>query len=258
MSSNPGNTMKITEGRLRSIIRDMILAEAPLVGDGIYRYEVSPEENKERGMPRNIYPSIAYNQSTDPAWIDEARVLMRNTAENWAIVSLSRSDYFADGPTGTIPIETPGFNKWIRAQNIPKGTRIIVIGSGNYPGDYENVAWAIGHDIFGHTLAGEAAGAGMLYFGGDVAGSGPYVNMLHARLPEIAKLAKDPTDLLADVFAAIFLKVVSREYFDEMLDAIPSDTIHDNVIDVLDSLFEIVAKWISSMPVDKPYVIAPW
>lgn len=39
--------MRITERRLRSIIRDMILAEAPLVGDGIYRYEMSPEEEKE-------------------------------------------------------------------------------------------------------------------------------------------------------------------------------------------------------------------
>jgi len=254
--------MKITERRLRSIIRDMILSEAPLVGDGIYRYEMSPEDDKEFGgsIPGGLTDdtsTIGYRQSKNPLWRDEARVLMRNTTENWAIVSLSRSDYFAAGLT-MIPLETPRFNKWIRAQNIPKGTRIIVIGSGNYPGDYENVAWAIGHDIFGHTLAGEASGAGMLYFGGDVAGSGPYVNMLHARLPEIAKLAKDPTDLLADVFAAIFLKVVSREYFDEMLDAIPSDTIHDNVIDVLDSLFEIVAKWISSMPVDKPYVIAPW
>lgn len=173
-------------------------------------------------------------------------------------MSSSRSDYFAAGPTGTIPLEAPRFNKWLRSQKIPKGTRIIVIGSGNYPGDYENVAWAIGHDIFGHTLAGEADGAGMLYFGGGVAGSGSYANMIHDRLPEIAKLAKDPTDYLADIFAAIFLKVVTKEHFDEMLDSINNDKTRANVIDVLDLLFETVDKWISSMSVDVPYVVAPW
>ena len=257
MSSYRGNTMRITERRLRSIIRDMILAEAPLVGDGIYRYEISPRENEERGMPRNIYPSIAYNQSTDPAWIDEARVLMRNTTENWAIVSLSRSDYFAEGPTGTIPLETPRFNKWLRDQKIPEGTRIIVVAAGNYPGDYENVAWAIGHDIFGHTLAGEV-NARMLYLGGATAGSGPYSNMIHSRLPEIAKLSKDSEDYLPDIFAAIFLKVVSKEYFDEMLNSINNDKTRANIIEVLDLLFETVDKWISSIPVDIPYVVTPW
>jgi hypothetical protein len=247
--------MRLNEQLLRSIIRDMILTEAPLVGDGIYRYEVSPGENEERGMPRNIYPSIAYNQSTDPAWIDEARVLMRNTTENWAIVSLSRSDYFDEGPTGTIPIETPGFNKWIRAQNIPKGTRIIVIGSGNYPGDYENVAWAIGHDIFGHTLSGHSPD---IDFGSGTSGSGPSINMIHSHLPEFARLSTDDTDRLPDIYAAIFLKIVSREYFDEMVNSIESDKFRELVINVLDEMFEGVDSWISSIPVDKPYVIIPW
>lgn len=95
-------------------------------------------------------------------------------------------------------------------------------------------------------------------FEGGVAGSGSYANMIHDRLPEIAKLAKDPTDYLADIFAAIFLKVVTKEHFDEMLDSINNDKTRANVIDVLDLLFETVDKWISSMSVDVPYVVAPW
>ena len=140
--------MRLNERRLRSIIRDMILAEAPLVGDGIYRYEVS---SKALNRKSDRAPSIGYSASADPAWIDEARVIMRNTPDKWAIVALSSSDYLDNNSLIATSEDTDEFDQWIRSQEIPKGTRIIVVGVGNYPGDYKNVAWAIGHDIFGHT-----------------------------------------------------------------------------------------------------------
>ena len=249
--------MKITERRLRSIIRDMILAEAPLVGDGIYRYETSPEEDKE--IDSKLYTSsiltadtssISYKQSMSPSWRDEARVLMRNTPDMWAIITASRADLFNFGNKDL-------FNQWLSEQNIPKGTRILAIGSTSFPGDYVKVAWVIGHDIIGHTLAG-GENDRLRSLGISVGGSNPIVDLIHSFLPDDARISTDSFDYLPDIFAAIFLKVVSKEYFDEMLNSIKSDKTRANIIDVLDLLFETVDKWISSMPVDVPYVVTPW
>jgi len=254
--------MRINERRLRSIIRDMILTETPLAGDGIYRYEVSSGENEKLGMPRKIYPSIAYNQSADPAWIDEARVIMRNTPDMWAIVTLSRVNYL-DGNSlismskdaGLISVseDTDEFDHWLRSQNIPKGTRIIVVGSKNYQGDYENVAWAIGHDIFGHTLTSRLVGLE------DIPKEGSGIALeLHSFLPEIARISTYPSDLMPDIFAAIFLKIVSREYFDDFVNSISDRYRRPLVKDVLDNMFIKVDEWIASLPIDKPYLVRPW
>ena len=245
--------MKITEGRLRSIIRDMILTEAPLVGDGIYRYKVSPKENEKLGMPRNIYPSVAYNQSADPAWIDEARVIMRNTPDMWAIVTLSHANFLYDNSLILMSEDTDEFNHWLRSQNIPKGTRIIVVGSKNYQGDYENVAWAIGHDIFGHTLTSRLVGLE------DIPKEGSGIALeLHSLLPEIARISTDSSDLMPDIFAAIFLKIVSREYFDDFVNSVSDRYRRHLVKDVLDNMFIKVDEWIASLPIDKPYLVRPW
>ena len=250
MLSLHGNTMRINERRLRSIIRDMILAEAPLVGDGIYRYEVSP---KALNRKSDRAPSIGYSASADPAWIDEARVIMRNTPDKWAIVALSSSDYLDNNSLIATSEDTDEFDQWIRSQEIPKGTRIIVVGVGNYPGDYKNVAWAIGHDIFGHTLTSRFVGLQ------DIPKEGSsHAHKLHAHLPEIAKISTDASDFMPDVFAAIFLKIVSREYFDDLIDNVSDPYRRDLIKDVLDNMFIKVDEWIASLPIDKPYLVRPW
>ena len=143
----------------------------------------------------------------------------------------------------------------MRDQKIPEGTRIIVVAAGNYPGDYENVAWAIGHDIFGHTLA---------EFVLKTEPSPNMIRMIHESLPETAQLATDLKDFLPDIYAAIFLKIVSREYFDELLESnkLPFGTlilsVRQQIRDQLAAMFEGVDEWIAAIPVHKPHVIIPW
>lgn len=247
--------MRITERRLRSIIRDMILAEAPLVGDGIYRYEMSPEEEKEfnnylPGRLTDDTSSIGYRQSKSPSWRNEAHVLMRNTTENWAIVSAAQ--------TVLINLNNPNrFNQWLQNQKIPKGTRILAIGSASFPGDYESVAWVIGHDIIGHTLAGAGSKpADVVTLG--MSASGPIVNLIHSFLPDDARISKDRFDYLPDIFAAIFLNITSREYFDKKINTLTDVNIGNAVSEVLDVIFNTVETWISRIPEDTLYVIKPW
>ena len=241
--------------RLRSIIRDMILAEAPLVGDGIYRYEVDPITASNIGTNSFgvLRPAVSYKLSADPAWREQARVLMRNTEENWAIVTFSVADTY--GHFARDDTKWSQFNQWIREQGIPKGTRIIVIGSPTFAEDYDSVLWAVGHDIFGHTLA---------EFVLKTEPSPNMIRMIHESLPETAQLATDLKDFLPDIYAAIFLKIVSREYFDELLESnkLPFGTlilsVRQQIRDQLAAMFEGVDEWIAAIPVDKPHVIYPW
>ena len=254
-SSNHGNTMKITERRLRSIIRDMILTEAPLAGDGIYRYEMSSEEDKEFNefIPSGLTDdtsSISYKQSKSPSWRAEAHVLMRNTPDNWAIVTAAQTVLINFN-------DTKRFNQWLRSQEIPKGTRILAIGSASFPGDYESVAWVIGHDIIGHTLAG-GENDRLRSLGISVGGSNPIVDLIHSFLPDDARISTDSFDYLPDIFAAIFLNVVSRTYFVKKINTLTDDNTRNAVSEVLDVMFDVVETWISRIPKDRLYVIKPW
>jgi len=233
----------------------MILAEAPLVGDGIYRYEVDPITASNIGTNSFgvLRPAVSYKPSADPEWRKQARVLMRNTAEKWAIVTFSVADTY--GHFANNDKQWSQLNQWIREKNIPKGTRIIVIGSPTFAEDYDSVLWAVGHDIFGHTLA---------EFVLKTEPSPNMIRMIHESLPETAQVATDLKDFLPDIYAAIFLKIVSREYFDELLESnklpfgtlIPS--VRQQIRDQLDAMFEGVDEWIAAIPIDKPHVIYPW
>ena len=84
------------------------------------------------------------------------------------------------------------------------------------------------------------------------------IHKLHAHLPEIAKISTDASDFMPDVFAAIFLKIVSREYFDDLIDNVSDPYRRDLIKDVLDNMFIKVDEWIASLPIDKPYLVRPW
>ena len=90
------------------------------------------------------------------------------------------------------------------------------------------------------------------------------IDIMHESLPKTVQLATDFKDFLPDIYAAIFLKIVSREYFDELLesDSPPFNTmiseVRQQMRDALDVMFEGVDEWIAAIPVDKPHVIYPW
>jgi hypothetical protein len=130
-----------------------------------------------------------------------------------------------------------------------------VIGSPTFEEDYDSVLWAVGHDIFGHTLNDFVLKTEPSY---------NIVKIMHESLPATAQLATYYKDFLPDIYAAIFLKIVSREYFDELLesDSPPFNTmisaVRQQMRDALDTMFEGVDEWIAAILVDKPHVIYPW
>lgn len=254
--------MKITESKLRQIIRGVILAEAPLAGDGIYRYR-DPSRH-QTGVSWQDKSSIGYSYSEDPKWVEDAHLLMRNTTDNWAIVTLSHTE----GAQGIV--DSSEFKQWIREQHIPKGTRIIVVGDVPFSGDASRVAWSVGHDIFGHTLLQSTKGRSFIY-------NPTARRKIHAELPAEARLAVDDSDFLPDIYAAILLGIVDESKAVDMADEITKKSLaeispdllkkgipdfvqeqHTQILTILAAMFNDVSSWVESITPDTPHVVKPW
>ena len=137
--------MRITESKLRQLIREEILSEVPL--DFAGNYEVKPDEGDSPTYTRSATPAIGHAGFKKKAYALNAKVMFQDTQNSWAIVSLSDTR-FAERT-----IKKPEFKLWLKEQGITSGTKILVVaGRHPDPGDFKSVRWAIGHDIIGHTL----------------------------------------------------------------------------------------------------------
>lgn len=260
--------MKITETQLRRMIVETLLDEAPLVGDGIYRYDdgITVPEPDNPWEPEYGRASIAHAPSSSPEWINDARLLMKNTVDNWAIVTLARTD----DNEGIVTSDK--FKKWLASQRIPKGTKIIVIGNAPYDGDFSTAAWAIGHDIFGHTIQSMASVRDRTArFSSEVWYD--YVKNFHNQLPAEMQLAHRGevavplavADFMPDIFAAVFLGIIGDEEITAIIDRIisgvaPAFKEADATMyrALLASVKSDVMSWIRSISTDNPHLIYPW
>ena len=165
---------RITEAGLRRLIRHF-LNEGPLA-------EIPPANPGEPGRPAYInlnaadFPkefftdeqidttkkSVGYGLNAE-----DVKLFLNNTDHNWAIFTLpftaskpSPVDPGISGPPGA-PLKDGDFKtkllnvvkKKAEKLKIPAGTKIFVVGDGPFADDYTDVTWAIGHDIFGHTIS---------------------------------------------------------------------------------------------------------
>lgn len=260
--------MRITETQLRRMIVETLLDEAPLVGDGVYRYDDGNSAPEPDNPWEPVYgrPSIAYAQSSSPEWINDARLLMKNTVDNWAIVTLARTD----DNEGIVTSDK--FKKWLESQRIPKGTKIIVIGNAPYDGDFSAAAWAIGHDIFGHTIQSMVSARDRITrFSSEKWYD--YVKKFHDQLPSEIKLAHVGevdvplaiADFMPDIFAAVFLGIIGDEEISAMIDRIilgvaPAYKETDAMMyeTLLANVKSDVMSWIKSISTDYPHLIYPW
>jgi hypothetical protein len=165
---------RITEAGLRRLIRHF-LNEGPLA-------EIPPANPGEPGRPAYIslnaadFPKeIFTDQQIDTTKssvgyglnAEDVKLFLKDTKHKWAIFTLpftaskpSPVGPGISGPPGA-PLKDGDFKKTLlnvvkkRAEelNIPAGTKILVVGDGPFADDYKNVHWAIGHDIFGHTIS---------------------------------------------------------------------------------------------------------
>ena len=195
---------------LRFLIREMLLHEAPLDHIGGYRDPNDPgtdPDDLNAELPR---PSIAFDMSTSLYFQEHAKVLMKDTTNNWSIITLW------DVRDASKIIESIAFEEWFLKQKIPATSRVIVVAGEPFEYDYTTPEWTIVHDIIGHSIARsmsktvafdrqEAHGRVQGYYDWrDVAEN------VHEVLPKVLQLG-GPGDKLPDICGAIFTKPSLRE-----------------------------------------------
>ena len=243
--------MKIKESKLRQIIRQA-LREAPLDFIGGYNVPNHPDDSGDL-KPR---PSIAYGKSTSLAFYQQAKVLMQNVPDGWAIITLSNVR------RARAIIMSESFKNWLLEQGIPESSRVIVVGDGAFDGDGDSAEWVIVHDIIGHSISLGGIGGG--YYWDTIA------EYIHDVLPAHLRLG-GMGDKIPDILGAIFTGAIDRDDVDEAVQkyvmelrkwvpGVPEEhkKIREEVRDIVERIFEHIEYWKNSIIPGKPKLVNPF
>lgn len=142
--------MRITESRLRQIIRETILNEVPLGGNSPF----TPIEMHRAQLPAAIVEpediedpsihSVGYSNASENR--PEAIRLFEKIPDNWDIIPVENVDNLAAF------VRSLKFKQEIASRGYDKGTKILVIGSQPSEGDFTEAEWVVRHDIIGHAI----------------------------------------------------------------------------------------------------------
>ena len=260
--------MIITESALRKIIREEILNEVPLDFTGDFKV---PSDSVHRKDPR---PSIGRAGLKLKSYQLKAKGMFQDTKHSWAIITLS------DTRSGEKTVKSPEFKQWLQQQGISPNTRILVVLGSHLAGDYKNVNWAIGHDIFGHTISTFANRTTPKFSKQDFDSNGEPVDShyniseiiegaLWKVIPKELRLGDADGDRLPDVLLAIFLGKLDRETaivaakvgIEEEIpaeDLGPKDNTELWAKTFVDHYFKSVKDWIESINPGVPMLINPF
>ena len=151
-------------------------------------------------------------------------------------------------------VNSPDFKQWISSLNIPKKSKILVVGRSSYSGDFLAPEWQIVHDIIGHTIDS--------YYIPDIKFFKGYQH-LHGEvtwttLPDEFKIAKSGIDdRLPDIFAAIFANKFDKQKAVEAYEKL--EIFYMPMVEKsIDALYAIVDSFKESVPYDKPTLVYPF
>lgn len=256
--------MKLTKAQLRKLVCSNLL-EAPLM-------DILPFKNKrDTSSIDSSAPSVGYKlpsrmkgteQEKRKNFADAAKVFLADSEDNWYIVVLKNVGYYVDLPYDTI--KSPEFLQWMSSLNIPKGSKILVVGQRSVKGDYKTPEWQIVHDIIGHTIESYCSQKITLLKRQSFVQTKIYTFLaryidLHSTttwttLPDEFKIAKSSvSDRMPDIFAAIFANKFNRQKAVSLLNSVdePGE-------ELCSALYDLVEEWKKSIPYDEPTVIYPF
>lgn len=224
----------------------------------LWSYEIGPYESGpgiSQFVTEDMSPSVGYRGAKDPHFVRGIKELFSNTPDNWVVIVLDDISNIREN------IEKDYFKEWLASKDYPKDSKILVVGSSNYEGDYDSVDW-IAHDIIGHTVGRE-----FMKKEGSSQGSGQWIGengkefrknlienimkYLRAYLP-VSK-AEDLFDMLYDILASIVLGHLDKETALDIAEGEEEEAL-------VNSMFRSCQEWIDSIPSDssKVTVIEPW
>lgn len=134
--------MHITEGQLRRIIREELINEVPFAGDA--PLTPFPQHRKQPRPDNSPTYSVGYKDADKNR--PEAIKLFSGTSDNWDIIPVENVRNLEE------LVEDEDFKAEIISRHYPPGTKILIVATKPYEGDYTETKWAIRHDIIGHTI----------------------------------------------------------------------------------------------------------
>ena len=252
---------RFSESRLRNIIRRELLREGPF-DDFISPSDppVTPSYKKQPDYKQ--YPSIAHpltrskeQKYEGEKYIDVVKDLMRNTKDNWVIIT-------PNDVRDRARLGTDEFNEWLRSEKLRRPDRIFAFAASMpLPGDENAPQWAVVHDLLGHTLD-----EFWQRHGGrrrEKAISEPaIISQLHSVLPTKYRMSYDPGDMTSDVLAGILLGALKYDHAREVVakkfqDEHSADEITE-ALELVDHMFRDVDAWLKKARAEGFVVLAPW
>ena len=246
--------MRITEGQLRRIIREELLNEAPpLIDMPSFENPYSQDRTSPSiGHPRTRSRRSKYRRG---GYEEIARELMRDTEDDWVIITLSDFRYAED------VIKTDAFKAWLKERSYPPGTRVLVVAGTPVRGDFRTPVWQIAHDTFGHAIEHD-----WNRFTRDQRVSSSAVtkvtNALHGALPKGLQLgrpgAQGNADIIPDILGAILLGKFDQGTAMQAVDKLAGD---DQMAGryyamLVKGLFDSVDGWLETQTNEDGIIIA--
>jgi len=240
--------MRIKEKHLRKMIQEEILNETPLVD--ISNFNVPPQDEVEKlkyasiGYPRTRSRRPQYRAG---GYEKIAKELMRDTEDDWAIVTLS-----SIVPDTRALVDSPAFRSWIADRNYSPGTRVLVSASTPVDRDFRSPAWQIIHDIFGHTLEWFWSTRFSDYVSSL---SNELQGALHDALPSEFRISKNRRDVIPDIFGAILTRRFSISEAQSAVERISTETNKMRHHDAVRSMFDAVDTWLARQRIQNDVII---
>ena len=253
---------------LRSLVKEMILSETPLMDIYPYKGGSVPNDPTAPSIGYKIPKRIKGSESERrKKFTDEAKVLLADSKDRWYIIVLKNAaSLFSNTNHAERIVNSKEFDSWIKSLNIPKGSKIIIPNDINVGGDNLDSKWQIVHDVIGHSITRKA----LLRSGASGELNKEYLSwryfpeeiFLHAISDEF-KISNVERDRYPDIFAAIFANKFDKKIAEEKLsDYLSSFTLSKQdplygmtAKQIIDAMYRNVEDFVKSIPFDKPTLI---
>jgi hypothetical protein len=234
--------MSISQKVLRSLIREMLLKETPLIDMPVY-----PNSSPDISRVSVSHPAT---RSTKGNYEAKAKELMKNTKDNWVLITGNTN-------TNNFSKSSEDYEKWIEGKNYPPGTLVIFVDSSPLEGDSNTPIWQIVHDVFGHSIQNlfvqsfdkEINDMGVAEeIGEEVA---QFMMTLLPKEYQIVWNSEFASDALPTVLGAIFTEKLKRQRVNaalpELLGKQIFDASNDEIKSCVDIMFRSVEEWTQNL-----------
>ena len=234
--------MSISQKVLRSLIREMLLKETPLIDMPVY-----PNSSPDISRVSVSHPAT---RSTKGNYEAKAKELMKNTKDNWVLITGNTN-------TNNFSKSSEDYEKWIEGKNYPPGTLVIFVDSPPMEGDSNTPIWQIVHDVFGHSIQNlfvqsfdkEINDMGVAEeIGEEVA---QFMMTLLPKEYQIVWNSEFASDALPTVLGAIFTEKLKRQRVNaalpELLGKQIFDASNDEIKSCVDIMFRSVEEWTQNL-----------